>query len=383
MTCPWTVELLPAGDPATDAELSCFFAKCTTSFAQQTPGWRDVIAGLGVDEPLFLGCRRGGDLVGVLPGYRFEGPLGAILTSCAQAGPLGGVAVLPDVESGPVYEVLLDRFGALAAERHCAVATVIGNPLFPDGALCEKWFAPDYTLENVSQILDLDEALDSRGDFHGGTTNLQRNLRKALAGRLVVDDQQTRANVETWYEIHTARHREIGAVPLPRQLFLGALEHMVPRDKARFFFVRLSESGEMVAGGFYVCHGSVIDALMPSVSTSAASLGPNFLLALHSMRWARERGVRHYNWQPSPPESGVHRFKRQWGSRDVNYAYYTRITGDVEPILSSSPEEVRNGYPWHYVLPFDRMGVEQRTRSGVSSRRSAWSAGEGSEGSEP
>ena len=381
MTGPWTVELLPAGNPATDAELGAFFAQCPTSFAQQTPGWRDVIAGLGVDEPLFLGCRRGADLVGVLPGYRFEGPLGAILTSGAQAGPLGGVAVLPDVEAGPVYEVLLDRFAALAAERRCAVATVIGNPLFPDGALYEKFFAPDYTLENVSQILDLDTALDSRGDFLGGTTNLRRNLRKALAGPLVVDDTQSRANVETWYKIHRRRHREIGANPLPRQLFLGALEHMVPCGKARFFFVRLSESGEMAAGGLYLCHGSVIDAVMPSVSTRTASLGPNFLLALHSMRWARERGVRHYNWQPSPPESGVHRFKHQWGSRDVTYAYYTRITGDVEPILKSSPQDVRNGYPWHYVLPFDCIGAEQRSRGSVSSRRSAWSAGEASEGS--
>jgi hypothetical protein len=74
------VDRLAAGDPGADAELEAFFAACPTSFAQQTPAWRDAIASLGEDEPLYLGARREGSLVGVLPAWRFEGPLGAILT---------------------------------------------------------------------------------------------------------------------------------------------------------------------------------------------------------------------------------------------------------------------------------------------------------------
>ena len=79
MSTPLAVRVCAGADPATDRELDAFFSACPTSFAQQTPGWRDVIAGRGVDEPLFLLCREGARLVGVLPAYRFEGPLGAIL----------------------------------------------------------------------------------------------------------------------------------------------------------------------------------------------------------------------------------------------------------------------------------------------------------------
>ena len=78
-----------------------------------------------------------------------------------------------------------------------------------------------------------------------------------------------------WYEIHHCRHEEIGARPLPRSLFTGALEHAVPCGKARFFFVRHADSHEMIAGGLYVCHGSVIDALMPSLRSEFAKLSPN------------------------------------------------------------------------------------------------------------
>ena len=70
---------------AADAELDRFFEACPTSFAQQTTGWRNVITGAGSDEPVFLGCRRHGRLVGVLPAYRFAGPLGAILTNVQAA----------------------------------------------------------------------------------------------------------------------------------------------------------------------------------------------------------------------------------------------------------------------------------------------------------
>ena len=63
------VSLLPS--PQADAELSEFLDACPTSFAQQTQEWRDVVTSAGNDEALFLACRQGGALVGVLPAYLF------------------------------------------------------------------------------------------------------------------------------------------------------------------------------------------------------------------------------------------------------------------------------------------------------------------------
>lgn len=360
-------------DAAADAELDAFFAACPTSVAQQTPGWRRSLLALGVDRPCFLGCRRGDALVGVLPAWRFEGPLGAVFTSGVQAGPLGGVACHPESDRSEVYRALLDAFRQRATDEGCAVATLITNPFWPDRDLCER-LEPDYTLENVCQVLDLETGLDAEGWPTGAASNLQRNLRKACSGGLRVDEAQTRANVEAWVDIHERRHREIGARPLPRRLFAAALEHAVPAGVARFFFVRCADTDELVGGGLYLHHGSVIDALMPSVASEHAGRGTAFLLGLHSMRWARARGLCHYNWQPSPPAGGVARFKRQWGSRDLSYAYLTIVTGDVAPILASSVEELKRGYPFHYVLPFDRIGGA--SGAGASSRSDAWAAAE-------
>jgi hypothetical protein len=365
------VAVLPA-DPGATAEIAAFLDACPTSVAQQTPAWRDVVTGVDRDEPLFLGCRSGGRLVGVLPAYRFEGPLGAILTSMPQAGPLGGVACEPGADVEAVYAALLDGFVRLATSRGCALASIITNPFWPDRPLYERHLRPEYVLENTCQVLDLDAAFAPDGALRVESENLRRNLRRARSGELAIDEAQTAANVEEWYAIHASRHAEIGARPLPQALFAGALRHMVPADKARFFFVRLAGSGEMVGGGFYVHHGAVMDALMPSVSGAHAKLAPAYLLAWHSIHFARARGIRFYNWQGSPPDGGVHRFKLQWGSRDVPYCYVTRVTGDVRPFLSSTVEAVAAAYRWHYVLPFDRIGAGASRGGGPSSRRDTW-----------
>jgi hypothetical protein len=370
-----TVSVLPAG-AGVDGELDAFFDACPTSFAQQTRRWRDVITHLGVDEPLFLGCRRNGELAGVLPAYRFDGPLGAILNSVPQAGPIGGVACRPGEPADAIYGALLRAYTSLAAETGCALASVISNPVWPDRVLYERLFEPNYTLENSCLILDLEQVLDGEGELALPPSNLRRNLRRARSGALRIDEEQSPENVDEWYEIHRTRHLEIGATPLPKGLFTGAFETMVPAGAARFFFVRRSDSGEMVAGGFYVFHGQVVDALMPSMRSDAAKLAPNFLLAWHSIDWARKRGLRYYNWQASPPGGGVDRFKRQWGSRDHAYCYFTKITGDAEPILGSSVAEISAGYPWHYVLPFDRIGAVGDASRRTSTRAGAWSARE-------
>ncbi|HKQ48196.1 MAG TPA: GNAT family N-acetyltransferase [Phycisphaerae bacterium] len=366
--------------PAADEEVAAFFEACPASFAQQTIGWRNVIAPIGPDVPLFLGSRRNNRLLGVLPAYKYDGPLGSILTTCPQAGALGGVACLPNENAPAIYQALLGAFVELAKEKGCATATVITNPFWPDHELYQRFFAADFSLQNSCQVLDLETGVTATGEFPQADTNVLRNLKKAQGGELVMDEGQSEPNVAEWYEIHAARHTEIGATPLPREMFMGALREMVPRDKARFFFVRLKEAPHtMVAGGFYVYHGQVIDALMPSIRTEFSKLSPNFLMAAHTIRWAKARGLRYYNWQASPPGSGVYRFKKQWGSRDATYYICTKVTGDISPFTSTTVAFVREAYRWHYVMPFDRIGVAPGGGPAESSREGAWQALAGAE----
>lgn len=361
--------------PADDLEVDGLLNECPTSFAQQTTSWRDVITATDRDEPVFLGCRDGGRLVGLLPGYRFVGPLGAILTSVPLPGPQGGIVCHPSADVERVAAALLEAYVDHAVALDCDLATLITNPFWPDRARVEQHLKPDYVLENSLLALDLERDCDPEGGLLRATSALRRNLRKARSGALVIDEEQSESSVAEWYALHQERHAEIGATPLPRALVFGAFAHMVPRDRARFFFVRSAENGEMVAGGLYLLHARVIDAFMPAMRSSSASLRPNHLLAAHTIEWARRRGLRFYSWQGSPPDGGVHRFKAQWGSRDFSYAFVTRVTGDATRFLEAEVADLKQHYAWHYVLPFDRVGANASRRSGPSTRREAWRAG--------
>ena len=369
------VSVVDKSDNSTVQEVTAFLDACPTSFAQQTVQWRNVIAPIGPDEPFFIVCRQRGRMVAVLPAYRYDGTLGRILTTSSQAGALGGIACHAEEEMEKVYRAVLNAFVHFAQQNACSVATVLTNPFWPDHEICRKFLEPDFVLENNCQVLDLETAIDKNGQFRSATTNVRRNLKKAESGQLYVDEEQTERNVMHWYELHASRHLEMGLAPLPKAMFLGALEEMIPHDKGRFFFVRRRDDpDEMVAGGLYIYHGAVIDALMPSVRTEYRHLAPNYLLAAHTIRWARARGLRFYNWQASPPDSGVYRFKRQWGSSDAVYHFYTRITGDIESLIRSTAQDVRRAYPWHYVIPYDQLGSDLGTGMGASSRKSAWEA---------
>ena len=50
-------------DSEIDSEIDAFLDACPTSFAQQTPSWRDVITESGEDRAIFMTCRRDHRLV--------------------------------------------------------------------------------------------------------------------------------------------------------------------------------------------------------------------------------------------------------------------------------------------------------------------------------
>ena len=132
----------------------------------------------------------------------------------------------------------------------------------------------------------------------------------------------------------------------------------------------------MVGGALFILHAQVMDMLICSSQSRYAKHRGSYLIPLTGMRWARARGLRYFNWQGSPPGSGVYRFKRGWGSIDFANAYLTTVTGDVEPILSSTVEAVSTSYRHHYVVPYSAIGMRRDITRQTSSREDAYRAAE-------
>lgn len=344
-------------DRSARARYDALFEACPRAFIQQSTYWAEVIQDLGPDAPIFLLCQDGERDVAGLALYLFRRPLGNILSSVPQAGPLGGVFRREDVsgeKKSEIYKALLNVAQAIAEEEHCLSLTVISNLFADDLDLYEAHLSPDFVFENFTQYIPVRErVIDGKIALCDSKqrNNLNRNLKKAKDASFFVEFCESDADFNAWYAIHCERHRELGAAPLSLQLFKNMRRILEPRDKARLLLVKHGD--RVVSGAYYIYHREVMDVFMLSMDSRFAKQSPNFLNTERSLLWASERGVSFYNWQSSSNrESGVYAYKKNWGSQEVLYYFITKLCVEFRKIQEMGLETLKQEYPWHYVVPY-------------------------------
>lgn len=350
------IEEVNLQDAAARGRYDRLFEACPGALIQQSSYWADAIAPIGPDRPIFLLCSLGDDAVAGLPLYLYRGPDGPILTSVPQAGPLGGIFISPTVGNAavqPLYEALLEQSLEVARRHDCLALTVITSPFREDVDLYRRALAPALVFENFTQSIEVADVVRAGQitlrDYHR-RSNLSRNLQRARQAGFTVtfaDENE----LELWYTVHAQRQRELNVTPLSLDLLRNLMRELIPRDKARFVVVKHQD--EVASGCLYVYHREILDVYMLSMATRYAGSAPNYLNTEFSLRWAGERGVRHYNWQSSPGRaSGVYRYKQQWGSTEAPYYFVTHLLCRTEALTRIGREHLAQGYPGHYVVPF-------------------------------
>jgi hypothetical protein len=345
------------GDPASKARYDRLFASCPHAFIQQSTSWAEAIGALGPDEPIFLVADDGGTDLAALPLYLYRHEQGNVLTSVPQPGPLGGVFCLGGIDAESrrrAYGALLEAAEQVARDSQCLTLTLITNPIDDDFALYEEHFRPDFVLDNFTQLIPLDEVFE--GDRivlrdYVRHSNLSRNVKKGNKAGFDVRFCESRAQLHAWYATHAQRHREIGGTPLELRLFERLFDVLAPRDQAALLTVE--KDGEVASGVFLVYHKQVMDMFMLSMDSRFASQAPSYVSIDRSLKWARQLGMKVYNWQSCHGrDGGVYRFKKTWGGVERPYYFVTRMFCRPERLIRLGGEGVARHYRGHYVVPF-------------------------------
>ncbi|MGC2061578.1 MAG: GNAT family N-acetyltransferase [Thermodesulfovibrionales bacterium] len=335
-----------------------FLAVCRYGFIQQSSIWRDVIKGLGPDEPYLLLARDGGNPVGAMSLYCYRGRFGNIMTSVPQPGPLGGIACQDDYPQKEVlYRELINYAVALGREKECSLLTIITNPFVNDSSYYRDFLAPEYELENFTQYIILEEIFDREGtaEYLKRRNIVKRKLKAASSAGIEVRESTSSAELDIWYEIHSKRHKEVRAKPLEKRLFQNILNKVVPAANAKFLVAHYNNM--LIGGCFYIYNRYICDAFLMSSDSDFIELGTNFALTDNFLRWSSESGRQVFNWQSSPSRlSGVYDFKKRWGSKEAGYYFFTKVLGDISRILNGNFEEVKDAYKNHFLLPCEGVG---------------------------
>lgn len=337
-------------------EYCAFIASCRSALVQHSWEWRAVIAADPRDVPVyFMAWDDEGHAVGALPAFEFSGPHGSLLISVPQPGGYGGVVVDASHPShADIHRALLEAFTAEATRRGCMLATVATPPFAGDAALYHDSFTPDFVRENFHQYIDLaadPAALPPRYDV---AKYVKRAAQAKTRFGLTTVCADSDAHFEAWNTIHADRMTELGTARLPRTFLQSIRDHVLRAGKGTMCYVL--QGNTVLAGCMFVGQHEVLDCFMLSGSTAAARTLATSVLVVDAIAWARDAGYRYFNWQSSSSrESGVYQFKQKWGSLEGRHHYLTKITGDIRALRHVPLDEIRAGYPWHYVMPYEQF----------------------------
>ncbi len=162
--------------------------------------------------------------------------------------------------------------------------------------------------------------------FHSFSENRRRNIRKAIAEGLEVEEVDDTAKVSRFYDILKETYSRI-RVPLPdSSLFESLYRELAPRGLVKLLIAR-GKNNYMSATTLLLYKG-VILYWYSGTRTEFFSSYPNEFLIWHAIQWGAEHGFHTFDFggagRPNE-EYGVRDFKARFGGTMVNYGRYIKV----------------------------------------------------------
>ncbi len=286
--------------------------------------WKQVIEEAFGHECLYLAARGpAGDLAGVLPLVRVKSAwFGHYLVSMPflnYGGPLGTPDAVRRLAEAASEEAR--RSGAKLLELRSRVPLPLDMPV---------------SHRKITVVLDLPR--DPEALFKGFTSKLRSQVRRP--GKEGVTARFGPDQLAPFFEVFSHHMRDLGTPTLPQRFFEAIARHF-PED-AWFGCAWLRNAP--VAGGVGFRWSTEFEMTWASSLVQHSRIAPNMLIYWSFMERAIADNATLFNFGRCTPDSGTHRFKRQWGSRDEPLWWYQEARRAGEEAATPSPDQGK--YSW-------------------------------------
>mgnify|MGYP001814362136 CR=1 FL=1 len=260
--------------------------------------WRHVLEGVLGHECEFLVARSSdGDIRGALP------------LTWVRAWPLGHYGVSQPFLNygGPIGSPAARRSLVHAAAREAADR---GVDLLELRSRIDTECDLELSHRKVAVVLPLPSdsgTLWSEGLRSKVRSQVRRPQKAGMNATLGIDQ------LSAFYRVFARNMRDLGTPVLPLAFFRRIVE--VFGDEVEVCVVR--HEGVPVAGGVGFVGGGEFEITWASSLREYSRDAPNMLLYWALMERMIERQLTAFNFGRTTPESGTHRFKKQWGGEDV------------------------------------------------------------------
>ena len=287
-------------------------------------GWRRVIERVHRHGGVYLAA-RGPDhaLEGVLPLVRVRSLLfGHYLVSMPflnYGGPLGGEPAVRALAGEAV--AIAERDGAKLLELRSREPLPLDLPV---------------SHRKITVVLDV-PPVGPEALFESFKAKLRSQIRRPEKEGVSV--RFGREQVVPFFSVFARHMRDLGTPTQPR-LFFDAIAEEFGEDA---WFGCAYLGGTPIACGAGFRWDSEFEMTWASALVAYNKFSPNMALYWAFMERAAREGVTVFNFGRCTPGSGTHRFKQQWGGRDVPLHWYQRAAAGGEG-RTPSPDD--GAYSW-------------------------------------
>lgn len=281
-------------------------------------GWREIFSDVLGHQTLYLVARHAdGEWAGVLPLVRVRSLLfGDHLLSVPflnYGGPLGTPAARASLAEAARDEA--EGRGVDLLELRCR------------HELSSSLVRSD---RKITVLLDLPDDPRTLWEDHLRSkvrSQVRRPRKEGMEARFGHDQ------LEPFYRVFARNMRDLGTPVLPRPFF----ERIRDVFPDRFVIGAVYAGERPVAAGCGFVWRDEFEITWASSLREYSRSAPNMLLYWSFMERMVEREIAVFNFGRCTPESGTHRFKAQWGTRDVPLPWLTWSPGEVS--APPSPED--------------------------------------------
>jgi hypothetical protein len=333
-----------------DAELTAFLdavgARSTSILGYHYPFYRDMLSAIDVGDPLYLGARCDGRLVGYLPAFMRTTSAGTAVSSLPYFGPNAGVLCADHVRQ-EVHAALLAEITDRARVVNALGCSIYTPFRFGDFDLYDRTLKTWTVVEKFTQYRPLDD--DNQDSAIGWS------LRKAQRLGVEVSCEAPPERVAAFYTIYERNCQEFG-IPLKSRECVEFLTRSELLGKHTRLYTALRD-GKVLGGLLIIWSPLVASYYIPCSLTEARGLQPTTVLIDAGMREARERGMKFWNWEGSPGrDSGVYRFKKNWGGAvESYYRIYVESFAGKEKLVAMGRDTLIREFPQFFVWPFAHL----------------------------
>lgn len=327
-----------------------FFIAKEKVIPQNNPFWGRILNKLNKYQYEVLIACENGEILDYISYAIYKGEYGNVMISNPLIGYGGFVG---DDEN--VWDAIIKEL-SLVAKRNSCVTMTISTPPYQENLIKQylKSFNPDYVFENFYQYSTLNEnhllnQLDKKK-----RDKIKNSINKASRdGRLDVRILTNLDDWNLWIEIYKDRYKEIGALEYPTEFFLNIFNFSSMNNFKDAKLYGLFEDNFLIGGILVIYSAFSADYFSSAFISSKSYLNGTTFTLNYIFNELNEKKIAKFNWQSSPGKFGVYNYKKSWGAIEGKHIYLVKVTGDLDDLISTPLNLIKEEYKGMYILPYD------------------------------